>query len=440
MDVLYGDTDSVFVHFPEPAEVLAGSRKDRLLHAMAAGASAEAALNVHLNELLHTRDVKVEFEKVYFPFLSARKKTYAGNKFEPGDELAAGLDESLTGAGRLECKGIRTVRRDVPGFVRKMTAPLFHALFQLRDLDTFWDIVHTFAERVALCELPIEDYVITAELNNGYEAKAMTPQAAVTYAREWACRGAAFQEGDRVPIVFVEEVDNRRMQRPPWMDADIAARQALAGSGAPGAPAADASTAVGYDDVDEDSDEEESMTGGLSAGRAKRAFEYASVDDKKAKHARHPSEVTADPASNHLDVVHYIDALNTVLRQLMPDDEPARQELVAFALEARAFNRSKIAIADGHPFAKVAAAAPRPRKLSHRSPVTTARATLRTLTAFTSSASAASQGTEPGGMTGATCSISTAPKEKAAAARKLPSKTKPTTVQSTLKLGQPRPF
>ena len=203
----------------------------------------------------------------------------------------------------------------------------------------------------------------------------------------------------------------------------------------------------GYDDSDAD---EGGGNAHASAAAHKRAHESASTDDKKAKHARHPSEITSDPDVNHLDVVHYIDALNTVLRQLMPDDEPARQELAAFAREAREYNRSKVNMHGASPFAKFGATAvPRPRQLSHRAPVTTSRATISTLSAFMSKPSAAAAGNSSaapllllgptgatGGARGGTCSISTAPKEKATAARKLPPKEKlPVTVQTTLTLG-----
>ena len=205
-----------------------------------------------------------------------------------------------------------------------------------------------------------------------------------------------------------------------------------------------------YDDAG--SGDDAGGRGGAAGGSAsrKRAHESTSTDDKKAKHARHPSEVTLDPAANHLDVVHYIDALNTVLRQLMPDDEPARRELAAFAREAREYNRSKIHIDSKNPFAKFSVSAvPQPRQLSHRAPITTSRATIATLSAFMTKPAAAVGGTGivpiaaltgATGATGAarsgTCSISTAPKEKATAARKLPPKGKMSTaIQTTLTLG-----
>jgi hypothetical protein len=203
----------------------------------------------------------------------------------------------------------------------------------------------------------------------------------------------------------------------------------------------------GGGDDDSDADEGGGDSVHASAAARKRAHESVSTDDKKAKHARHPSEIVSDPDVNHLDVVHYIDALNTVLRQLMPDDEPARQELAAYAREAREYNRSKVNMHGASPFAKFGVTAvPRPRQLSHRAPATTSRATISTLSAFMSRQSAAAAGNSgvvllpgPTGATGSarggTCSISTAPKEKTTAARKLPPKEKgPTTVQSTLTL------
>ena len=100
--VVYGDTDSVMVKFG------VGTVKD----AMALG--LEAATKV---TELFPNPVKLEFEKVYFPYLLMNKKRYAGlywtnpNKWD-----------------KLDAKGIETVRRDNCGLVRTMVSKVLNMI------------------------------------------------------------------------------------------------------------------------------------------------------------------------------------------------------------------------------------------------------------------------------------------------------------------------
>ena len=344
--LLYGDTDSVFVYFPEPSEVLASTRLQRLKYAMERGEAAEHALNAHINATFGTRDVRVEFEKVYFPWVSARKKTYAGLKFEPGDDAKA--NDDLTVGGRLECKGIRTVRRDVPGFVRRINQSMFHALFIKRDLDAFWHIIHSTTED--LCtpgKLDVSDFIITAELKAGYAAQVnVTAQTAVSYAREYAQPGTAFSPGDRVPYVVVMEADDQRLIRPPWMNAEILDEDEI------------------WSDADSSEGEDASHAhGGAGAGL------HGSFSTLKSARVRHPDELIKAPHCNHIDVVHYVKALCSVLEQLMPQEEAAREELVRFAQAAQQFNMFRESVssrASGTLFA--VQPQPPPPKLSHLRP------------------------------------------------------------------------
>jgi hypothetical protein len=333
--------------------VKTGTRLDRLKYALHMGETAETTINEFFFAQFGTHIVQTECEKCYFPFLSSGKKTYAGLKFEPGDER--GVTEDLGHApgfksGKLECKGLRTVRRDVPTFVRSMTNELLHALFFLRDEDEFWNIAHTYAERIARVELPLAAYVQTAELKGGYEGKLVSPQVAVSYSREYRERGAGFEDGDRVPFVFVDEPDNERMVRPPWLDEDlakarvVAERARLVRMGKTEDDAEFLAVSATFDTVDAFEEDEDESGGGVVAGscadtKTKLATLVESVDDKKAKHARHPDEVLADPEHNHLDIEHYMDCLCAVLEQLMPKAKKAREELLLFGSAYKHFNR-----------------------------------------------------------------------------------------------------
>lgn len=311
-ETLYGDTDSIMVHFPEEAlyaKILSEkgrepTRKERLEYAMEKGFEAEHVLN---EEVFRSDVIKTECEKVYFPYRPRCKKAYAGLKWEPKDVKNASdnlerPDKSIgrTG-GTIEAKGMRAVRRDVPLFIKEMTQKLLDTLFYDRDLDAFWDIVHCYTEKVVHLDIPLPAFELTKELKDNYWLQEnVSPHIAVSYAREYANPGSGFVEGDRVGFVIVEEADPRRIIKPKWLNCTVVPDAA---------------------DVDEGSKE--------------------TLDCKRSMCARHIDEVYAHPDQNHIDVVFYVEmGICSVLAQLMPDDEDAQKELVAYAKRAQALYKS----------------------------------------------------------------------------------------------------
>merc|ERR1719221_1156134 len=100
--VVYGDTDSVMVKFGV----------DTVAEAMRMG--EEAADMVSATFL---RPIKLEFEKVYFPYLLMNKKRYAGLYWTKPDAY-----------DKLDAKGIETVRRDNCGLVRQVVETVLNTL------------------------------------------------------------------------------------------------------------------------------------------------------------------------------------------------------------------------------------------------------------------------------------------------------------------------
>merc|ERR1719506_3521235 len=92
--VVYGDTDSVFVKFGV----------DTVAESMRLGEEAAAAVSKTF-----ISPVKLEFEKVYYPYLLLNKKRYAGLYWTNSEKY-----------DKLDTKGIETVRRDNCGLVRQL--------------------------------------------------------------------------------------------------------------------------------------------------------------------------------------------------------------------------------------------------------------------------------------------------------------------------------
>lgn len=93
-EVIYGDTDSVMVNFKVPD----------VATAMALGQEAATLISQKFPP-----PVRLEFEKVYFPYLLMNKKRYAGLLWTKADKW-----------DKMDSKGIETVRRDNCGLVRQV--------------------------------------------------------------------------------------------------------------------------------------------------------------------------------------------------------------------------------------------------------------------------------------------------------------------------------
>uniref|UniRef100_A0A8C8VJK1 DNA polymerase n=1 Tax=Pelusios castaneus TaxID=367368 RepID=A0A8C8VJK1_9SAUR len=177
--VVYGDTDSVMCRLGVPS----------VAEAMRIGREAAAWVSSHFPP-----PIKLEFEKVYFPYLLISKKRYAGLYFS----------SSAQSHDKMDCKGIETVRRDNCPLVANLINTCLQKL--LVDRDPAGAVAH--AQEVIsdlLCNrVDISQLVITKELTRTAHEYA-GHQAHVELAERMRRRdpGSAPSLGDRVPYVIV---------------------------------------------------------------------------------------------------------------------------------------------------------------------------------------------------------------------------------------------
>ncbi|KAJ8253633.1 hypothetical protein COCON_G00202450 [Conger conger] len=189
--VIYGDTDSVMVKLGVST----------VREAMEMGRGAAAWVSTYF-----TPPIKLEFEKVYYPYLLINKKRYAGLHYSSRPDTY----------DKMECKGIETVRRDNCPLV----ANLINSCLQKILINS--DCGHPalsvpqgppgaveHAKEVIsdlLCNrIDISQLVITKELTRNAQEYA-GKQAHVELAERMRKRdaGSAPQLGDRVPYVIIQ--------------------------------------------------------------------------------------------------------------------------------------------------------------------------------------------------------------------------------------------
>ena len=181
--VVYGDTDSLFVHMP-------GATAER---AHRIGAEIAAAVTAD-----NPAPVTLKLEKVYLPCVLQTKKRYVGHAYETPDQRRPTFD----------AKGIEVARRDnVPALVKLQRASL-RLLFVNRDLS----MVKTFLQRqlakLMAGRLPIRDLMFAKETRLGTYSSAagvVRPPAAIVAEQMMARDPRAEPKfGERVPYVVVQ--------------------------------------------------------------------------------------------------------------------------------------------------------------------------------------------------------------------------------------------
>ena len=176
--VIYGDTDSVMVRFG--VSNVADAMK---LGLEAAGKVSEGFV----------KPIKLEFEKVYFPYLLINKKRYAGLYFTKAETW-----------DKIDCKGIETVRRDNCPMVAKMLNNCLNKILVDRNPMGAVEFVKQTISDLLCNRIDISQLVITKELTKS-DSEYSAKQAHCELANKMRKRdaGNAPKLGDRVPYVII---------------------------------------------------------------------------------------------------------------------------------------------------------------------------------------------------------------------------------------------
>lgn len=177
-NVIAGDTDSVML-------LIEGTTVQ--------GAIDKAnELCVHLNTLFPP-PMRIEFEKVYLPYLVLTKKRYAGL-----------LWESATKPPKRDTKGIATKRRDFAPIVVKTVGKVIDLILWSQDVPGAVQHVQDVLAKVVKGEIPKEELVVRKELKKRpYDYATPTPHSTVAAKMQKRDPEAAPKLGERVPYVIV---------------------------------------------------------------------------------------------------------------------------------------------------------------------------------------------------------------------------------------------
>lgn len=178
--VIYGDTDSVMIKFgiSDMTEVMK--------------VAEEAAAYVTES---FVKPIKLEFEKVYFPYLLINKKRYAGLYWTRPDKY-----------DKMDTKGMVTVRRDNCRLVVTLINTCLRKLLIERDVPGAISYAKGIIADLLQNRVDISQLVITKALSRAKEDYS-GKQAHVELAERMRKRdpGSAPSMGDRVPYVIIQK-------------------------------------------------------------------------------------------------------------------------------------------------------------------------------------------------------------------------------------------
>jgi len=185
-NVIYGDTDSIFVKFPtkDLQTSMDMARK-------AADVITASGRKAH----------RIEYEKTFYPFVLFCRKRYVGMMYE--DDTVKCKRKSM---------GIAVKRRDNAPIVKDVFGGALDILMEQRDIRKAQKFVQDMLVKVIKNEMPLDKYIVTKQLRDDYKNPDQIAHAVLAERMKERDEGSAPQVGDRLAYVYVAERKDKKKQ------------------------------------------------------------------------------------------------------------------------------------------------------------------------------------------------------------------------------------
>jgi len=195
-DVVYGDTDSIFVKFPT---------KD-VAESIRMGIDCGTSISRQMR-----KPYKIAYEKTFYPFILFCRKRYVGMKYEE--------DPNPVKAKRVSM-GIVLKRRDNAPIVKDIFGGALDVLLQERDIHKAQGFVQDQLVNLLENKVPLEKFIVSKSLRDDYAAMAEDYEGRATLpahrvlANRMEARdpGTAPKVGDRLQYIYAAEYKDKTKQ------------------------------------------------------------------------------------------------------------------------------------------------------------------------------------------------------------------------------------
>ena len=179
-EVVYGDTDSIFIKFPT---------KD-LAESIRLGIAAGKRITDQCR-----RPYKIAYEKTFYPFILFCRKRYVGMKYEEDPNPAKAKRMSM---------GIVLKRRDNAPIVKDVFGGALDVLLQEQDVKKAAAFVKQKLKDVIDQKVPLEKFIVSKSLRDDYKNPDQIAHRVLADRMADRDPGTAPKVGDRVQYVYVE--------------------------------------------------------------------------------------------------------------------------------------------------------------------------------------------------------------------------------------------
>lgn len=188
-EVIYGDTDSIFVKFPNRDS--AGKRvygKEALPYAIQNGQKTAREIKPLLPP-----PQSLEYEKTFYPFIIFSKKRYVGNLYED-DPNKKPKQKSM---------GIVLKRRDNAPIVKHIYGGIIDTILNKNDIQASVEFLQQELQKLVDGKFPLEDLVITKTLKAEYKDPLKIAHKVLADRMGLRDPGNKPASNDRIPFVYI---------------------------------------------------------------------------------------------------------------------------------------------------------------------------------------------------------------------------------------------
>jgi len=195
-EVVYGDTDSVFIKISNCKELKGKNRNECIQEGIKIGYKME-----HIFDTILRKPQKLEYEKIFFPFLIFSKKRYTGKKYE-----------TTHTKHKLISMGLVTKRRDNAPIVKKIYNGILDILFnstldkaiKIRNSKLYYQ---SEAKNLLDGNVDIKLLVVSKTLKTGYVDPTKITHKVLAERIKERDPGNAPKSNDRIPFVFIDPTE-----------------------------------------------------------------------------------------------------------------------------------------------------------------------------------------------------------------------------------------
>jgi len=185
-DVVYGDTDSLFVVFPDSVKGMKGKQKIMPSIRTAVKASGEFKKLIK-----HPHDL--EYEKTFWPFILLSKKRYVGNLYENDDVKF-----------KQKSMGIVLKRRDNAPIVKRIYGGIIDIILGKQDVNESIKFLSDTLNELTKGKCPLEELIITKSLRSEYKDPTKIAHKVLAERIGERDPGNKPQVNDRIPFVYIQ--------------------------------------------------------------------------------------------------------------------------------------------------------------------------------------------------------------------------------------------